>query len=43
MLTYVEQDAFLDGLDNAGPRREGVAWQLEQLALELAEAREGVH
>lgn len=43
MLTYVEQDAFLDGLDNAGPRREGVAWQLEQLALALAETHEGVH
>jgi uncharacterized protein YndB with AHSA1/START domain len=34
-LTYTEQAAFLDGLDNAGPRRTGVAWQLEQLARQL--------
>jgi uncharacterized protein YndB with AHSA1/START domain len=34
-LTYTEQAAFLDGLDNAGPRREGVAAQLEALAAQL--------
>jgi uncharacterized protein YndB with AHSA1/START domain len=35
-LTYTEQAAFLDGLDNAGPRRMGVAAQLDTLARQLA-------
>jgi len=42
-LTYVEQAAFLDGLDNAGPRHEGVSAQLDKLALQLAGTQAGVH
>lgn len=42
-LTYTEQAAFLDGLDNAGPRREGVSAQLDMLALQLAGTHEGIH
>ena len=40
-LTNTEQAAFLDGLDNAKPRRTGVAWQLEHLARELQNATAG--
>jgi uncharacterized protein YndB with AHSA1/START domain len=42
-LTYVEQAAFLDGLDNAGPRHAGVSAQLDMLALQLAGTHEGIH
>lgn len=39
-LTYTEQAAFLDGLDNAGPRRTGVAAQLDTLAQLLSRQTE---
>ncbi len=36
-LTYVEQGAFLDGLDSAGSRGGGVTTQLDRLAALLSE------
>lgn len=38
-LTYVEQGAFLDGLDSAASRRLGVATQLDRLSAVLAGTR----
>lgn len=31
-LTFTEQDAFLDGYDDAGSREDGTRWLFEQLA-----------
>ncbi len=36
-LTYVEQGAYLDGLDSPGGRRVGTTGQLERLAAVLNE------
>jgi uncharacterized protein YndB with AHSA1/START domain len=41
-LTVTEQGAFLDGYDDAGSRERGTAELLEQVALSLAGAAEGV-
>lgn len=40
-LTFTEQDAFLDGQDNAGQREQGTRGLLDALDAELARTRAG--